>query len=451
MTALVRETGWSHTQFAWAVNRVGAERGDSLRYDQSAVCHWLHGTMPRARVRPLLLEALARRLNRPVTESAAGFPTAPDTGPGPSGIPTVESLVDLGSHDMDPSRRGVLGVGLFSVALTIPGWPDVVGRAEAVQSGRARRIGQGEVDTVVAMTERISDLDDEFGGRHARPMAAAFLVNTVAPYLRADAPEAVRKSALSAAAYLSFLAGYMAVDEGHHGLAQRYYVKSLELAGAADNHLTYCATLRGMSVQAINLRHDRLSLELADAAAEAAPQAGPRVRALLSGQQAHAAARAGDRPGALRLIRETEASLDRAESREGRTFTSYDPAALNYHIAEIRHEFGDPHGSVEALQEAERLRNSNHRRTRVHRGGLLAERQLGVGHLEAACATWNRALDEYPHVQSGRADERVVDAVRLLRPYLKNPVARAVHDRARALAPSGPNAPNGRGGVTGLL
>lgn len=37
---------------------------------------------------------------------------------------------------MDPSRRGVLGAGLFSVALTIPEWQHVVGRVEAVQSGR---------------------------------------------------------------------------------------------------------------------------------------------------------------------------------------------------------------------------------------------------------------------------------------------------------------------------
>lgn len=104
-----------------------------------------------------------------------------------------------------------------------------------------------EVDMVIAMTERVSELDDEFGGRHARPMAASFMVNAVASYLRADAPEDVRKAMLSAASDLLCLTGYMAVDEGLHGLAQRYYVKALELAGAAEDHLTYCTTLRGMS------------------------------------------------------------------------------------------------------------------------------------------------------------------------------------------------------------
>ncbi|CAM5251185.1 Transcriptional regulator OS=Streptomyces fumanus OX=67302 GN=GCM10018772_08030 PE=4 SV=1 [Streptomyces fumanus] len=120
------------------------------------------------------------------------------------------------------------------MAVTIPGWPDVVGRAAAIRSGRATRIGMNDVDMVVAMTERVSELDDEFGGRHARPMAASFMVNTVASYLRADAPENVRKAMLSAASDLLYLTGYMAVDEGLHGLAQRYYVKALELAALPE-------------------------------------------------------------------------------------------------------------------------------------------------------------------------------------------------------------------------
>lgn len=350
---LLTESRWTHHQFARAVNRIGTEMGTPLRYDESAVSHWLSGTVPRAAVRACILEAFSRRLARPVTHGDAGLPAPP--GHSPAAADTVEGLVDLGRHDMDPSRRNVLGAGLFSVALTIPGWPDVIGRAEAVQSGRTSRIGMNEVDMVVAMTERVSELDDQFGGRHARPMAASFMVNTVAAYLRADAPEGVRKSMLSAASDLLYLTGYMAVDEGLHGLAQRYYVKALQLAGAAEDHLTYCTTLRGMSVQAVDLGHSAKALELADAAAVASPKAGPRMRAFLAGQQAHAAAQTGDRVGALRHIREAEEAMDRAESR-GRTFGSYDPAALNYHISQVRYGLGDMPGSIEAMQEADKVR-----------------------------------------------------------------------------------------------
>ncbi|MBC9714524.1 transcriptional regulator [Streptomyces sp. TRM66268-LWL] len=347
----------------------------------------------------------------------------------------MEGVIELGRQDMDPSRRRVLGAGLFSVALTIPGWPDVIGRAEAVQTGKASRIGMNEVDMVISMTERVSDLDDQFGGRHARPMAASFMVNTVAPYLRADATEEVRKAMLSAASDLLYLTGYMAVDEGLHGLAQRYYVRALELAGAAEDHLTYCTTLRGMSVQAVDLRHSSKALDLADAAAAASPKAGPRMFAFLAGQQAHAAAQSGDRTTALRKINEAESAMERAESR-GKPFGSYDPSSLNYHISQVRYELGDVAGSVEAMQQSDQLRYGVYRRARVRHRATLAERQLQLGHLEAACATWHLALDDFPMVQSGRADDRVKSMFGLLRPHLKNGTARDLYERARTVAPA---------------
>jgi tetratricopeptide (TPR) repeat protein len=307
---------------------------------------------------------------------------------------------------MDPSRRGVLGAALFSVALTIPDWPNVVDRMEAVQAGRSRRIGYAEVDAVVAMTDKVSELDDMFGGRHARPMAAAFLVNTVAPHLRADASDDVRKAMLSAASDLLYLTGYMAVDEGLHGPAQRYYVKALELAGAADDHLTYCTTLRGMSPQAVDLGHNAHALRLADAAAAASPNAGPRMRAFLAGQQAHAYAASGHRATALQYIREAEVAMDKAESR-AKTFGSYDPSSLAYHVAQVQYGLGDLAGSVKNMEESSRLRHDVYRRTRVRYDAMMAERQLELGHLEVACVTWDRVLDDYPLVQSGRADQRV--------------------------------------------
>ncbi|MFJ6568685.1 transcriptional regulator [Streptomyces sp. NPDC091292] len=347
----------------------------------------------------------------------------------------MEGLIELGRQDMDPSRRGVLGAGLFSVALTIPGWPDVLGRMEAFKTGRATRIGMPEVDMVIDMTAKVSELVDLFGGRHTRPMAAAFMVNTVADYLGADASDDVRKAMMAAASDLSYLTGYMAVDEGLHGLAQRYYVKALELAGASGDHLTYCRTLRGMSVQAVDLGHGPKAMDLADAAAAASPAAGPRLRAFIAGQQAHAAAQTGDRTGAFRYLREAEAAIDRAESR-GKTVGRYDPAALNYHISQVRYELGDTTGSIEAMQQADRLRHSVYRRIRVQRRGTLAERQLKVGHLEAACETWTSALDEWPMVQSGRADDRMRTMVELIRPHTKNAHARALYEQARTVLPA---------------
>ncbi|MFF4421532.1 tetratricopeptide repeat protein [Streptomyces sp. NPDC001549] len=431
---LYRESGWTLRQFAQEVNRIGTERGTPLKYQQPSVHQWLSGHLPKESVRPLILEVLARRLLRPITHSEAGFPQAPGDQE-PDHPSTVEGLLDLGRQDMDPSRRSILGVGLFAVALTVPNWPDVVGRMEAVQKGHVQRIGMADVQTVAAMTERISDLDDQFGGRTARPMAAAFLVNTATPYLRAEAPDSVRKAMMGAVSDLCYLTGYMAVDEGLHGLAQRYYLKALELAGASEDHLTFCTTLRGMSVQAVDLGHGAEAMRLADAAAAASPKAGPRMRAFLAGQQAHAAAQIGDRISAQSYLSEAEVAMEKAES-QSKAFGSYDPSSLLYHTSQVKFELGDVAGSISAMQQSDKIRQSVYRRARVRHRCTLAERQLDLGHLEAACETWILALEDYPSLQSGRADERIKAMHSHIRPYLKNSAARDLFERARLVTPS---------------
>ncbi len=232
----------------------------TLKYDQSAVSHWLSGTQPRAQVRPVIVEVLERKLGRPVTYAEAGL-RSPKPGPAVDSTDTTDSLLDLGRADMDPSRRGVLAAGLYSAALTVPLFAGEAYAEERERSVRPTgRIGAAEVATVRTMTDRIADILDELGAGHARPMAAAFLVNTVAPYLRASATGPVRRDMLSAASDLTYLTGWMAMYERAHGLGQQYYVKALRLAQEASDHVTYCRTLRGMSLQASNLRYGHKAL-----------------------------------------------------------------------------------------------------------------------------------------------------------------------------------------------
>ncbi|WP_244215484.1 tetratricopeptide repeat protein [Kitasatospora purpeofusca] len=384
-----------------------------------------------AKYRQVVLEVLSRRLERVVTAFEAGFVDQPDEQE-PS-VDMVEGLVDLGSADMDPSRRGVLGAGLYSVALTIPGWPDVVGRFERLGSDPHARIGMGEVESVIAMTERISEIDDQFGGRTARPMAAAFMVNNIVPYLRATASDEVRRAMLSAAADHLYLTGYMAVDERLDTLGQSYYTKALELALAAGDHLTYCTTLRGMSVQAVELGHGAEAVRLADAASSASPQAGPRMRAFLAGQQAHSLARTGDRAGALAMLRAAEVAMEQAESK-AKAHGSYDPASLAYHVAQVNHELGYREGAIRALQRSEKVRPAVYRRARVRHRAMLAEWQVEAGRVEEAVQNWHLALDDYPQVQSGRADDRFRAMVAAVRPHRRDARVRGLLERARPMA-----------------
>ena len=429
---LLDQAGWSRTQMASAVNRTGAEAGMSLRYEQTAVSHWVSGTMPKQQVRPVIIEALSRKLKRPVTLAEAGLAPHGSDNTGSDGD-TVSELLDVGRQDMDPSRRSVLAAGVYSAALPVPDFEEVLGRSATATTSRAARIGEGEVATVRSMTEKVADILDELGGGHARPMAAAFLVNTVAPYLKASASEAVRKEMLAASSDLVYLTGWMAMYERRHGLGQRYYVKALKLAGAAEDHVTYCRTLRGMSLQASNLGYGTKSLELADSAAEASPKGGPRLKAFLAGQQAHAESMTGSRHRAMTRLREAETALSKADGRRD-AIGGYDTSAYQFHVSHVLYEFRDLAGSIAAMQESLRVQPRQERQGRVHSNALLAQRQFELGHVDAACDTWGAFLDDYVQLSTSRGDEHFDTMRRRIRSYGKVRAVRELTARSREVA-----------------
>lgn len=434
LAGLLEQARWTRTQLAQQVNRLGPQAGLHLTYDRTAVAHWIAGTPPRPEVRPLIVEALSARLGRPVTHTEAGL--EPAVSADESSRPdTVEELIDLGRADMDPSRRGVLAATLFSAVLTVPVFEGAAGAAdEPVTPGKATtRIGESQVASVRSMTERIADILDEFGAGHARPMAAAFLVNTVGPWLRAQASEHVHADMLAAASDLTYLTGWMAMYEKAHGLGQTYYVKALKLAGEAQDHVTYCRTLRGMSLQASNLGYGRKALELADSAAEAAPAAGPRLVAFLRGQQAHAASMVGDRPQAHARLREAETALSKADNRRD-AIGGYDQTAYLFHVSHVLMEEGDLPGSIKAMKQSIRFQPAQERQGRVHAYAVLAQRQLRHGHLDAACDSWNRFLDEYEHVSSARGDDHFATMRKELAQHGKARAVRDLSTRAREVA-----------------
>ncbi|MBB5933546.1 hypothetical protein FHS42_000564 [Streptomyces zagrosensis] len=335
---------------------------------------------------------------------------------------------------MNPARRGVLAAGLYSATLAAPQFAGTARAEGRTSEARATgRIGPGEVATVRTMTDRIADILDDLGGGHARPMAAAFLVNTVAPYLRASATEAVRKDMLSAASDLTYLTGWMAMYERRQGLGQQYYVKALDLARAAGDHLTYCRTLRGMSLQASHLGYGKKAHELADSAAEAAPQAGPRLVAFLRGQQAHGAAMVGDRRQASVRLTEAESALSKADSRRD-AVGGYDRAAYEFHVAHVRAEFGDLPGSIAALQASLRAQPEQQRQGRLHAHAMLAERQFALGHLDAGCATWSAFLDDYLVLSTARGDEHFASLRHHLLAHSRVRAVRHLAGRAREVA-----------------
>jgi transcriptional regulator with XRE-family HTH domain len=434
LARLLDQAKLTRTQLAQRVNRLSVQAGLDLHYSQSTVSHWIRGVSPKPEVRSLIVEALSAELGRPVTHTEAGLTPGPSVV-GSEKADTVEELIDLGRADMDPSRRGALAAGVFSAALAVPGFSIPAHAAErpAGSSKKTVRVGASQVEAVRTMTERIADILDELGAGHARPMAAAFLVNTIGPWLRARASEQVRLNMLAAASDLTYLTGWMAMYEKAHGLGQTYYVKALKLAREAQDHVTYCRTLRGMSLQASNLGYGQKALDLADSAAEAAPAAGPRLVAFLRGQQAHAASMVGDRPTAHMRLREAEDSLSKADNRRD-AIGGYDRTAWLFHVSHVLYEERDLPGSIKALQQSIKVQPKVERQGRVHSYALLAQRQYSHGHLDASCNSWGRFLDEYEHVSSARGDDHFLTMRSQLRRHANARPVRELAGRAREVA-----------------
>jgi hypothetical protein len=124
--------------------------------------------------------------------------------------------------------------------------------------------------------------------------------------------------------------------------------------------------------------------------------------------------------------------LERAEPSE-EPVGAYHRSALSYHEAEVRAASGDVRGAIDVLSASIRQRPGAERRSRLVTVARLAQLQLELGHLDAACATIDVLRKDYPYLHSARV-AAMVDALRTrLLPYSRNAQARAALDGIRGL------------------
>ena len=344
----------------------------------------------------------------------------------------MEAVVVLGRADLE--RRHLLRASVYSLAaLALPDWADIEGRGTMARTGGNVRIGHGEVDAVVRMSQAFGAADDAYGGGHARSAVAAYLSTDVAAFLRCDAPDPVRRALHTATADLLYLAGWMAWDDQANGLAQHYYSVAARMAVDADDAPTYAVVLRGMSVQALQLGHPQHALHLAEAARSAAKDAPARTTAFIEGQIAAATAAIGDRRRALTHLATAERNLGQATS-DATISGGYHQAALDYQTGQILTAADDLAGAELAYRASNRHRPTTEHRSQAITLTLLADVQLSRGHLEAACATWQEVHRVSANVRSARIRVAAANACGRLRPHLANPTAAATYRLTRALA-----------------
>ncbi|MGO4760195.1 transcriptional regulator, partial [Streptomyces sp. 2MCAF27] len=172
----------------------------------------------------------------------------------------------------------------------------ITGADSQVARTAGAKVGRSDVAAVRATTDALIELDHRYGSGHVRPVVVHYLNSVVSGLLAGSYRESVGRELFAAVARLTELAGYMAVDTGQSGLAQRYYIQALRLAQAAgDRGYGGYVLAASMSHLAAQLGNPREIAQLAKAAQEGARgQVPPRAESLFLAAEARGHALLGD-------------------------------------------------------------------------------------------------------------------------------------------------------------
>src|SRR5437868_5090431 len=236
LAALIEEASCSEAWLARRVNTLAAAGGMSLSYDYTAVYRWTEkGQKPRKGVPCYVAAALSERLGRRVTpadfgmgdevslaERGLAYPSCP--------LVTVEAVLELGRADV--RRRAVITKSPYLIAaLAAPSRDWLLATLDEQPSPRRpRKIGMKQVHGIREMFRHFQELDVMRGGGHARLALVQYMDDYVMPLLREPHSDDIAEPLYEAASEQCYLVGWMAYDDGRHGLAQRYLIQSLRLA-----------------------------------------------------------------------------------------------------------------------------------------------------------------------------------------------------------------------------
>ncbi|MCX5381796.1 transcriptional regulator [Streptomyces sp. NBC_00083] len=445
LQALIQEAGCSNAGLARRVNMVGAERGLDLRYDKTSVARWLRGQQPRGRAPGIIAEALGRKLGRTVTIDEIGMANGKNLASGvglqfsPTVLGAIEQVCELWRSDV--GRRDFLsGSTVAASALVEPSrdWL-ITGADSQVARSAGQRVGAADVEAVKAMTDALIRLDHRFGAGHVRPVVVHYLNSVVSGLLAGSYRESVGRQLFAAVARLTELAGYMAVDTGQPGLAQRYYIQALRLAQAADDRGYGGYVLAAsMSHLAAQLGNPREIAQLARAAQEGARgRVTPRAEAMFYAAEARGHALLGDARTCQLVSGRALTALDAADPDSGDDppwIAHFDHAYLADELAHCHRDLGQSEAAARCAEESLAGHPESRARRRAIGLVLLATAQVQQREVEQACATGTRAVELLSTLRSHRGADYLEDLQQRLEPYADEPAVREFGERVEVQA-----------------
>ena len=335
----------------------------------------------------------------PAAEISLEYPGTP--------VQAAENAASLWRADLADQGvlvRGRINPGAWNDA-SLRWLVDPVSPLEADMPGGVR-VGLGDVERFRVTVEAFGQLDDRFGGGHARPALIQYLSGDGDRLLRGRYTGAVGSALFSAVAEATLLAAWMSYDSvPRSALAQRYFIQALALAQAGGDRLLGASILDAMSHQATCIGRFGEAANLARAARTGTTGvATATLMAHFHTMEARALARLGDARGCDRALAEAVREFERRRPDD-------DPGWMRYFDeAELAAEFGhclrDLGRAADAAQYAGRsvaaVSEVGFVRSDFFAAMVLADAYLGAGELEQGCATALRALTAGELIRSGR-------------------------------------------------
>ncbi|MDX3663722.1 hypothetical protein PV646_41115 [Streptomyces sp. ID05-26A] len=292
----------------------------------------------------------------------------------------------------------------------------------------ARVVGAADVATLRAMTRTFRQLDNRFGGGHARSTVSHYLVGEAAPLLRDGRfHEGMRRQLFGAVAELNQLAGWMAYDVGDLGSGRKHLRQALQLCqNVGDNALT-AEMLAGLSHHAAFFRAPIVAVDLARAARDNAARTG--IAALMAESavmEAHGLALRHDTSGCLAALGDAEASFSSTGPDIPEWLRYFDAA---YMAAKFAHCFRDLGRPKEAERFARRSleMTDGYDRGRLFNTALLASILADQQRVEEACEVGTAALHMAGNMNSVRTVTYLKDIGRRLHPFRAEPAVQTLY------------------------
>ncbi|MGW5335645.1 sporulation protein [Streptomyces bauhiniae] len=439
----INVSGMSHHALAGRVNALAQAAGLDVRYTHTSVVNWTRrGMTPKPPVPSLIARALAERLGRPLDVAEIGMSTVRENAEG-LGLDFARDTAEAVRHavtfwstveHLDRRRflRRTFAVGAYGAPVTR--WLGVPVDSGAAHHG-TQRVGREDLAELWQAADEAQRWDSKYGGGNWRSSSVTrCLARRAAPLLHGSYSDEIGRGLFSVTAELARVAGWSAVDTGHHDIGQRHFVQALRMARAGGAVDIGCHVMANMALQTLLRGYPDEAIDMVQGAYDRSRgRAGHRVLGFAKLIEARAHARAGDARAAAASLVTSERCLEQAEhdADEPAWIRYFTHARLSADAVEVHRDLRNPAAAWRWNAQAAAMSPDDFARSVGLRLTVLATTHLQEGDLDQGLSLGNRAIDILGRVASARARDYVADVTVALTPWRRErPVGDFTH-RAR--------------------